>query len=238
VRASRSRPRRASRGTPPGRSRRRGGCAGRRRVRRGSPGTARGARRPDPRGPRATRAFRPCVRLRGRSCAAPGLPPRRAGERRRVGGSPGDPAAGLQRFARDRHRGAAAQAERRLGIGPCEGRPIGIVDRPERLARRGGLAGRVARAAPEDRSRAARPPRHEPALLAGGAGHLERELLWRRRPVLLDEAALGVAVASDERSEPSTPGHELPAVGRPAGRAWLAHPGQCRDLGLLARERP
>src|SRR4029077_659713 len=84
--------------------------------------------------------------------------------------------------------------------------------------------------------------RHEVAVVVLRAGHLERERVRRRRAVLLDELAVRIARAADERAELATLAHEraLAALG-----ADLAGPllwrrlvaGQRRALLVVGEHR-
>ena len=237
VRASRSR---ASRGTRRRPWRRPAGCAGRRRGRRGFAGTRRVATPPSPRGrgprrrhlvrgARWSAGFRPCVLARRR----PGVA---AGGSRRGGpaSAPRAAAAAAPRAGRARASGFGGPPVRRCStsdspsggssivapqarhIAPspfrATGPPVGIVERTERLVRGREVAFRVARAAPEQATGATRAARDEMALVAPRARDLERERLRRRRPLLLDVVAVGIARAADERPEPATLLREGPAV--------------------------
>src|SRR5204863_76467 len=76
-----------------------------------------------------------------------------------------------------------------------------VVLRAERLVRGRQVAFRVARAAPEERTRPARAPRDKVALVTARARDLKREGVRRRRSLLLDVVAFGVAGAADEWPE-------------------------------------
>src|SRR5450759_2238479 len=101
------------------------------------------------------------------------------------------------------------------------------MDGTQRLVRGREVAFRVARAAPEDRAGPPGAAGHEMALSAARARYLERELVRWRRAVLLDVGAVRVAVAANERSEPTALDHEhapillaargarLPGIGEP-----------------------
>ncbi len=203
--------------------------------------------------------WRPAVAGRHRS-TSPGAearhlcrPSGRGWPRFPAGGRPGHPVArarpdpaGRRRAAsrsrhvagRERHGGTALQAEAALVVPPGDRAAVDIVDRAQRLARGREVALRVARAAPEDRAGPAGATRHEVALGAARACHRERELLGRRRAVLLDVGAVRVAVAADERPEPAPLGRQHAPVRLAAGRTGLAHAGERRELRLLAGDRP
>ena len=222
--ASRARPGPASRGTRRGPCHMPGGCAGTRRGRRGSPGTARGrprrsrlARRPRPRGRRPAGASGP--RGTAAAPAAPAAAARRAPSAAGFGSPPAirrpgsreSPASGT----------VAPQPRQRAGVVGCphERPAVRLVDRAERLARRREAARRVARAAPEDGSGPARPAGDELALAARRARHLERQLGRAAAGRPLDVVALRVAVAADERPEAAALRGQDAAVGRAARRA-------------------
>ena len=98
-------------------------------------------------------------------------------QRRRVGLAARQPLARPDPRRRQFDGRAADQAHARLAGAPD--RPVvRVVDRADRLVRRREVALRIARATPEQRPGAASPPGREMALVAGRAGHLERE----RRP--------------------------------------------------------
>src|SRR4029077_18835776 len=76
---------------------------------------------------------------------------------------------------------------------------------------------------PEDVPGPSRATRHQVTILVLGADHLERERWRRRRTVLLDELAVGIARAADERSEAPALARERPqaALGADLARARL-----------------
>src|SRR3954466_914947 len=79
---------------------------------------------------------------------------------------------------------------------------VRVVDRAGRLVVRREIALRVGGAPPEDVAGPPRATRDQVPVGILGAGHLERQLVGRRRPLALDVPAVGVARATEERAEP------------------------------------
>ena len=222
--ASRSRVPRASRGRPPTAVRvgplgMRGGVArgeGAEEPREGGVGRGRGRRpltrrrpaRPGVDAPRRGRGRRGRRRVaRPPVFAAP--PARRRAARTRRPGQ-GLRVGRTARVALARHDVAAAvslvepQIRHSAVLVLAGQRPVvGVVEAAERLVVRREIAARVVRAPPEDVPGAPRATRDEMAVLVLGADDLERERIGRWRAVLLDELALGIARAADERAEPA-----------------------------------
>ena len=117
----------------------------------------------------------------------------------------------------------ADQADRGLVLAG-ERAVVRVVEPAERLVVGGVVAARVVRAAPEHVPGPAGAARDEMAVAVLRAGHLERQRIGRRRAVLLDVVAVGVARAADERAEPAAscrPGCPRRTWGRPRrSPAW------------------